>query len=95
MGKRQTRFTRVWFWREGQSMTFTTPKQLGKVWGFPFAVLQMAAIVFMIASPVLWIFASWSTAWRVGLTGFVGSLVVQILAHAARILFGKEPEAEK
>lgn len=42
----------------------------------PIAIIQVAFILMMIVSPIVWIWFDWSKAWRVGLTGLVGTILV-------------------
>lgn len=43
---------------------------------FPLGVIQIFFILFLFSSPFIWIWHSWEYAWKTGLTGLIGVIII-------------------
>lgn len=50
-------------------------QSLGKPFFKPLGILQALLLLLFIVSPFVWMWHSWSLAWRLGLTGLLGNVV--------------------
>lgn len=52
---------------------------IGKPFLMPLGILQLLLLLLFISSPFIWIWHSWDLAWKLGLTGFFGCIVVYLV----------------
>jgi len=52
---------------------------IGKPFLMPLGILQLLLLMLFISSPFIWIWHSWDLAWKLGLTGFFGCIVVYMV----------------
>jgi hypothetical protein len=58
----------------------------------PLGLIQAVFLAALISSPFLWIWAGWTLAWKVGLTGFLGILIFKGIYNIALGITTKEVE---
>ena len=51
-------------------------QSIGKPFLRPLGILQSILLLLFIASPFIWIWHSWDLAWKLGLTGLFGCIVI-------------------
>lgn len=51
-------------------------QNIGKPLLRPLGILQLLLLLLFISSPFIWIWHSWSLAWKLGLTGIFGMFIV-------------------
>jgi hypothetical protein len=54
-------------------------QSVGKPILMPLGILQLLLLILFISSPFIWIWHSWNLAWKIGLTGFFGCIVVYLV----------------
>lgn len=52
---------------------------IGKPFLMPLGILQLLLLLLFISSPFIWIWHSWDLAWKLGLTGLFGCIVVYLV----------------
>lgn len=71
--------------------------EVGKPILRPLGLTQLVFLIAMAASPFLWIWHSWAMAWKTGLTGLLGVIVMTSIYHFVKKLIsdGVKQEMEK
>lgn len=63
-----------------EEIILETGKPILRPLGFAQAIFLLAFII----SPFLWIWHSWHIAWKLGLTGIIGTIITHILYKVAK-----------
>jgi len=58
----------------------------------PLGITQLICWLAIIASPIVWIWAGWSFAWKLALTGFVSAFIIGMVARYIRSIVRKSLE---
>lgn len=56
----------------------------------PLGILQFVFILAVISSPFVWIWHSWSLAWKIGLTGIIAMIITYTIYEATKRIIGEE-----
>lgn len=69
-----------------------TPMEVGRPILMPLGIVNVLSLVFIMLSPILWIWYNWDIAWKVGLTAIVVYIVSLALYHIAKRIISKSIE---
>ena len=69
-------------------------KGIGKPFLMPLGVLQLLLLMLFLSSPFIWIWHSWDLAWKLGLTGVFGCIVVYLVYKVVQQSLAKIVDAE-
>jgi hypothetical protein len=67
---------------------------IGKPFLMPLGILQLLLLMLFISSPFIWIWHSWDLAWKLGLTGFFGCIVVYLVYKVVKQSLTEIADAE-
>ena len=54
-------------------------EKLNRIMVALFAIIQIICFLGVSASPFIWIWYSWDLAWKVGLSGIIGTLIITFI----------------
>lgn len=66
-----------------------TPMEVGRPILVPLGIVNVLSLVFIMLSPILWIWYNWDIAWKVGLTAIAVYIVSLVLYHVAKEIIKK------
>ena len=69
-----------------KSLKQESTKERGKKFFMYLGITQMLFIFFIAASPVIWIWHSFDLAWKTGLTGLLGAIIIAIVYNTFKKL---------
>lgn len=56
----------------------------------PIGIVQGIFILALLSSPFIWIWVGWGVAWKVGLTGIIGTVVLYFIYSGIKRVFTEE-----
>lgn len=60
----------------------------------PLGILQIICFTAIISTPFIWIWVSWSLAWKIGISGLVLFVVIGVIYIAIKKVIEKEVDEE-
>ena len=69
-------------------------KEIGKKILRPIAYIQAIFLLTFISSPFIWIWNSWDLAWKIGITGIIGTLLIYWVYNITKTAISEAVEEE-